>query len=32
MRVVELTDLTVADLWKEYKRSFRDYWEMHDEE
>ncbi len=31
MRVVELTDLTIADLWKEYKRSFRDYWEMHDE-
>ncbi len=31
MRVKELTDLTVTDLLKEYKRSFVDYWEMHDE-
>jgi len=31
MRVKELTQLNVTDLIKEYKRSFRDYWEMHDE-
>lgn len=32
MKVKELTNLTVTDLWREYKRSFKDYWEMHDEE
>lgn len=31
MRVLELTDLRVTDLLAEYKRSFRDYWQMHDE-
>ncbi len=31
MRVKKLTDLTVTDLLREYKRSFTDYWEMHDE-
>lgn len=31
MQVKELTELTVTDLLKEYKRSFRDYWEMQDE-
>jgi putative transposase len=31
MSVKELTQLKVADLLREYKRSFRDYWEDHDE-
>lgn len=31
MSVKELTDLTVADLIKEFKGSFIDYWERHDE-
>ena len=31
MKVLELTDLRVTDLLGEYKRSFRDYWQMHDE-
>lgn len=31
MSVKELTDLTVADLLKEFKSSFTDYWEGHDE-
>lgn len=31
MPVKELTDLTVADLLKEFKRNFRDYWEENDE-
>ncbi len=30
MKVLELTDIKIADLLKEYKRSFKDYWEMHD--
>ena len=31
MAVKELTDLTVTDLMREYKRSFVDYWDKHDE-
>jgi putative transposase len=31
MSVKELTQLKVADLLREYKRSFRDYWEDYDE-
>jgi len=31
MSVKELTQLKVTDLLMEYKRSFRDYWEIHDE-
>lgn len=31
MQVKELTDLTVTDLTKKYKRSFTDYWKMQDE-
>lgn len=31
MKVLELTDIKIPDLLKEYKRSFRDYWQMHDE-
>ncbi|MEW6674917.1 MAG: IS256 family transposase [Nitrospirota bacterium] len=31
MQVKDLTRLTVADLFKEYKRSFWNYWEEHDE-
>ncbi len=31
MSVKELTDLTVADLLEEFKGSFKDYWEGHDE-
>jgi transposase-like protein len=30
MSVKRLTGLTVTDLWSEYKRSFRDYWEDHE--
>ena len=31
MSVKELTKLTVTDLFREYKRSFREYWQDHDE-
>lgn len=31
MPLKELTQLKVADLLREYKQSFRDYWEAHDE-
>jgi hypothetical protein len=31
MPVKELTKLTVTDLFREYKRSFREYWQDHDE-
>ena len=31
MSVKELTSLTVTDLFREYKRSFREYWQDHDE-
>lgn len=31
MPVKELTQLKVTDLLREYKQSFRDYWEAHDE-
>lgn len=31
MPVKELTNLTVADLMREYKRSFKEYWQDHDE-
>lgn len=31
MPVKELTELTITDLLKEYKRSFWNYWEEHDE-
>ncbi|MBI4824534.1 MAG: transposase [Nitrospirae bacterium] len=30
MSVKELTKLTVTDLWRECKRSFREYWEEHE--
>ena len=31
MPVKKLTQLKVADLLREYKSSFKDYWEAHDE-
>ena len=31
MPLKELTQLKVADLLREYKQSFSDYWEAHDE-
>lgn len=31
MPVKELTNLTVTDLFREYKRSFKEYWQDHDE-
>lgn len=31
MSLKELTSLTVTDLFREYKRSFREYWQDHDE-
>jgi hypothetical protein len=31
MVVKELTELSVTDLWKEYQRSFKDFWQHSDE-
>ncbi|MBI5026240.1 MAG: IS256 family transposase [Nitrospirae bacterium] len=31
MSVKEITNLTVTDLFREYKRSFKEYWQDHDE-
>ncbi|MCX7793650.1 MAG: hypothetical protein N2257_04500 [Thermodesulfovibrionales bacterium] len=31
MAVKELTDLSLTDLWREYQRSFKDFWQLSDE-
>ncbi|MCX7793959.1 MAG: hypothetical protein N2257_06100 [Thermodesulfovibrionales bacterium] len=31
MAVKELTDLSLTDLWREYQKSFKDFWQLSDE-